>query len=221
MGSLLFLDSAAAEDCAAWVGSGVVRGVTTNATILVRAGVSSVSAAVKEILTAEPGEVHAQVVSEDDEEALRQARELAGLDPRVRVKIPFVTSYGRHRAALIRRARAAGVPVNVTVCTSLAQLHTALSLEPEYLSVLWCRTRDAGEAPARIVAALAARRDRTGADTRLLIGSIREPADVTAALNAPCDIVTVPPAILGPWLDSPRSVEMARQFASDARGLVA
>lgn len=218
---MLYLDSAAADECETWVGSGTVRGVTTNATILARAGAGSVSAAVKGILDWGPDEVHAQVLSESDDEAFDQATGLAGLDPRVRVKIPLVTSAGRHRAGLIRRAGQAGIPVNITVCTSQAELYLGLSLEPDYLSMLWCRTRDAGEDPARVLRALAARRDAAGIRTRLLIGSIRTPEDVTDALEAPSDVVTVPPAVLGPWLAGSRSAEMARQFAADAAGLVA
>ncbi|WP_181140305.1 transaldolase family protein [Streptomyces sp. Ru62] len=221
MDQLLFLDSARDEDCTDWLQTGVVHGVTTNSTILARAGATSVSTAIKGILGHAPAEVHAQVLSEQDEVAFRQAIELAALDPRVRVKIPFVTSEGRRRAALIRRVREAGVSVNVTVCTSLAELYAALSLAPDYLSVLWCRTRDAGEDPAQVVRAVAARRAVTGVGTRLIVGSIREPGDVTAALGGPCDVVTVPPAVLGKWLDSPPSVVMARQFATDAEGLVA
>ncbi|WP_037853680.1 transaldolase family protein [Streptomyces sp. NRRL S-340] len=213
------MDSATATDCADWRGTGIVSGVTTNSTILARSGATSLTAALRQILACGPDEVHAQILSEADEQAFLQATALAALDPRIRVKIPFVTSQGRSRAALIRRVREAGVRVNVTVCTSRAELYAALSLAPEYLSILWCRTRDAGEEPAAVVRAIATRRSLTGSATKLVIGSIREPADVTAALDSPCDIVTVPPAVLDKWLVSPRSVEMARQFAMDAAGL--
>ncbi|MET7458187.1 transaldolase family protein [Streptomyces sp. NPDC005574] len=215
------MDSVTAEHCTDWLQTGLIHGVTTNSTLLAKAGATSVSSTVKRILASGTAEVHAQVLSEADAEAAQQAMALASLDPRVRVKIPFVTSGGRCRAGLIRRVRDAGVKVNITVCTSRAELYAALLLHPEYLSLLWCRTRDAGEDPAQAVRAVAARRDQTSGDTRLVIGSIREPADVTAALDTPCDIVTVPPAVLEQWIDHPRSVEMARQFATDAEGLVA
>jgi transaldolase len=218
---VLFLDSADPDQCERWVAGGVAQGVTTNATILARSDEPSVTLAVKRILAHDPAEVHAQVLPEGDDEAFEHAVALAEVDRRVRVKIPFVTSEGRHRAALIRRACAAGIPVNVTACTSLAQLHAALSLGPAYVSVLWCRTRDAGFDPARTVEAVAGRRDRLGAGTRIVIGSIRAGEDVTDALAQATDIVTVPPPILRDWLDSPSSVEMARQFARDAAGLTA
>ncbi|MBG0851448.1 hypothetical protein I2W78_06205 [Streptomyces spinoverrucosus] len=217
---MLYLDSATAEHCIDWLQTGLIQGVTTNSTLLAKADATSVSSAVKRILASGTAEVHAQVLSEADADAYQQAIALAGLDPRVRVKIPFVTSAGQCRAGLIRRARDAGVKVNVTVCTSRAELYAALLLQPEYLSLLWCRTRDAGEDPAQVVRAVTARRALTSTGTRLVIGSIREPADVTAALDTPCDIVTVPPAVLEKWIDHPRSVEMARQFATDAKGLV-
>jgi len=94
---VLFLDSA--DDNAAWVTTAIVRGVTTNSTILTKAGESSVSTAVKRLLAGEPGELHVQVTSEQDDEAFDQARTLARTDPRIRVKIPFVTSDGRYREA--------------------------------------------------------------------------------------------------------------------------
>lgn len=216
---MLYLDSAALADCTHWWPSGILHGVTTNSALMAAAGATSLTTTVKRILACGVPEVHAQVLSEQDGEALEQALVLAGLDPRIRVKIPFVTSQGRSRAALVRQAREAGVPVNVTVCTSRAELYAALALAPEYLSVLWCRTRDAGEDPAAVVRHLAERRELTGAATKLLVGSVREPADITAALDAPCDVVTVPPAVLQRWLDHPRSVEMAGQFAVGAARL--
>lgn len=216
---MLYLDSARATDCADWWQTGIVSGITTNSTILTRSGATSLSATILKLLSCGPGEVHAQVLSEADEDAFSQAVSLAALDPRVRVKIPFVTSRGRSRAALIRRVRKAGVKVNITVCTSRSELYAALALAPEYLSILWCRTRDAGEEPAAVVQAVAARRSLTGSQTKLVIGSVREPGDITAALDSPCDIVTVPPELLDKWLVSPRSVDMARQFAKDAAGL--
>nr|WP_260611462.1 transaldolase family protein [Streptomyces sp. WAC04770] len=221
MDNLLYLDSAADGPCSDWIPTGLIHGVTTNSTLVAKAGATSVSSTVKRILDSGAAEVHAQVLSEADAEAYQQATALASLDPRVRVKIPFMTSAGRCRATLIRRVRDAGVKVNVTVCTSRAELYAALLLQPEYLSLLWCRTRDAGEDPAQAVRAVATRRALTSTGTRLLIGSIREPADVTAALDTPCDIVTVPPALLEQWIGHPRSMEMARQFATDAEGLIA
>ncbi|MBB5868324.1 transaldolase [Allocatelliglobosispora scoriae] len=193
--------------------------MTTNATILRRAGELAVGVAVKNILAHEPDELHVQVISEDDGQAFDQAVQLAELDSRIRVKIPFVTSQGRYRAALIRRAIAVGIPVNVTACTSLPQAFTALSLGPAFVSILWCRTRDAGEDPAQAVADIARRRDRFSGDTRLVIGSIRECDDVTLALRSPADIVTVPPQILETWMQAPGSVAMASQFALDAAEL--
>jgi transaldolase len=218
---MLFLDSAAADDCAKWVTTAVVRGVTSNTTILTRAGETSVSAAVKRILAHEPEELHAPVLSEDDDEAFAQAEALAGLDPRVKIKIPIVASTGRYRSALIRRALASELPVNVTACISLPQLYVALSLGPGYVSVLWRRSRDAGADPAQMVRALAARRDLCGLNTHIVIGSIREPEDVTEALAQPADIVTVPPPVLDAWLASPASLVLAGQFAADAAGLTA
>lgn len=218
---MLFLDSVGIDDCTSWVATEIVSGVTCNATILAKAGETSVSAAVRRILALEPMEVHAPVLSECDDEAFAQAKMLAEIDPRVKVKIPIVASAGRYRSALIRRACASRLPVNVTASISLPQLYYALSLDPGYISVLWCRLRDAGTDPAQVVCSLAKRRDLFGLNTRIVIGSIREPNDVTEALTQPADIVTVPPSILEDWLASPASLGMAAQFAADAEGLTA
>jgi len=217
---VLFLDSADEQACTQWVAGGVVGGVTTNATILAKEREPSVLATVKRILDHDPDELHVQVLSEDDATALHQAKTLSATDPRIRVKIPFVTSSGRYRSTLVRRAGSAGVKVNVTACTSLAQAFTALSLEPDCLSILWCRTREAGDDPQDVVHAVAARRDRAGLSTRIVIGSIREGADVSDALCSAADIVTVLPAVLEKWLGSEASTALAKQFDAHAEGLV-
>jgi len=208
---MLFLDSIGIDDCATWVATEIVSGITCSTTILAKAGEISVSAAVRRILALEPMEVHALVLSECDDEAFAQAKMLAELDPRVKVKIPIVASVGRCRSALIRRS-----------CVSqLPQLYYALSLGPGYISVLRCRLRDAGTDPAQVVRSSAKRRDLFSLKTRIVMGSIREPDDVTEALTQPADIVTVPPLILEDGLDSPVSLGMAAQFAADAAGLTA
>jgi transaldolase len=219
--SMLFLDSIGIDDCATWVATEIVSGITCSTTILAKAGEISVSAAVRRILALEPMEVHALVLSECDDEAFAQAKMLAELDPQVKVKIPIVASAGRCRSALIRRSCVSQLPVNVTASISLPQLYYALSLGPGYISVLRCRLRDAGTDPAQVVRSSAKRRDLFSLKTRIVMGSIREPDDVTEALTQPADIVTVPPLILEDGLDSPASLGMAAQFAADAAGLTA
>lgn len=216
---MLFLDTADEAECAYWAGANIVQGVTTNSTLLRKAGLQSVTATATQILGIGVRELHVQVISEDDEQAFDQATGLAALDSRVRVKIPLVTADGRYRTGLVSRCGDAGIQVNVTACTTLSQGYAALALRPSYVSLLWCRTRDMGADPQRVIEALVARRDLLGADTKILAGSIREPGDATEALNSGTDIVTIPPQVLAPWLHSDASLAMARQFADDALGL--
>ena len=217
---MLFLDSADEAECAQWVGGAALQGVTTNATLLRRAGARSVSGTARRILALNPPELHVQVSTEDDDDAFQQAVELAGLDDRVRVKIPFVTAAGRFRAGLVLRCLREKIDVNITACTTLAQAYLALSLQPRYVSLLWCRTRDAGDDPRLAVDALVRRRDRMGAETRVLVGSVRDPRDVNEALESAADVVTVPAGVLAPWLHADASIAMARQFRDDAVELV-
>ncbi|MFG2133835.1 transaldolase family protein [Streptomyces sp. NPDC048751] len=216
---MLFLDSADDAECAHWVATALVRGVTTNSTLLMKAGVKRATAAADRILGFGAPEVHVQVMAEEPERAFEQAGELAAFDPRIVVKIPFVTASGRLRTDVVGRCVETGIPVNVTACTTLAQGLAALAVGPRYVSLLWCRTRDTGEDPRRVVTSLVSRRDRLGNGTRALVGSVREPRDLTDALEAGADVVTVPPHVLGPWLSSDASLAMARQFRDDALGL--
>ena len=75
---------------------------------------------------------------------------------------------------------------------------------------------DTGTDLAQVVRSLAKRRD-----TRIVIGSIREPDDVIEALTQPAGIATVPPSILEYWSAGRASLGMAARFAADAAGLTA
>jgi transaldolase len=101
----------------------------------------------------------------------------------------------------------------------LGQGILAIGLGVRYVSVLWCRMRDAGEDPADTVTRLAGIRDRIGSHTKIVVGSVREVQDVTDATRAGADVVTVPPRILLDWFAVDRSVGVVRQFHDDAAGI--
>jgi len=214
---MIFVDSAQYEQCAHWLSQSLVQGVTTNSSILRKADEHCLTDLAKRILAHNPRELRLQVISEASDEAFHQAETLAGLDDRIRVKVPFMTSQGHFRTSLISRCVDAGIRTNVTACTTMAQGFAAVALGVSHVSLLWCRMKDADVDPAEAVGQVARHRDRTGLPAAIVIGSIRDPRDVTDAVNAGADIVTVAPQILAVWLHSNGSVEMAQQFREDAR----
>ncbi|WP_341855842.1 transaldolase family protein [Brachybacterium sp. GPGPB12] len=212
----VFIDSADVEECARWFATGLVVGATTNSTLVRGAGAPSLRNLAGQLLALDPNESHLQVLSEDPAEAFDQAKTLGARDDRVRVKIPLLTGSGELRTSLISRCAQNGIKVNVTACTTPGQAMAAVGLGVSHVSLLWCRMRDAGINPARALEQVTAHRDRSGLSARTVIGSIREPADVSDALAAGADVVTVPPPVLRAWLAPDPSRLLAEQFSADS-----
>ncbi len=194
---MLFIDSADLTDIAFAFDHGVVRGVTTNPLFLKPEQHREM---LPKILAASTGPVSVQVSGPRDT-WLSQAKRLFGTDPRIVVKVPCVPEGIR----LVHRLRGNRLSFNVTGVMSPTQAIVAIESDAGYVSVFWCRSRDAGFRPEAVVKLAAA------AQSRVIVGSIRHPDDVAEAVLAGADIVTVPPKILAAMFDHPKTLEFIEQ----------
>jgi len=194
---MLFIDSADLTDIAFAFDHGVVRGVTTNPLFLKP---EAHRETLPKILSASTGPVSVQVSGARDTWQA-QAKGLFGRDPRLVVKVPCVPEGLR----LVHRLYGNRLSFNVTGVMSAAQATVAAATGAGYVSVFWCRARDAKLDPADAIRA--AKRDSAS----VIVGSIRSPEDVVDALFAGADIVTVPPKILRAMFDHPKTDEFIEQ----------
>lgn len=212
----IFLDTTDVAAVTQWLPHGIVDGVTTNPTLLRKAGVDNGRELVGEVARlVTPGDVSIQVAGETREQMIQQARTYRGLGDNIVIKVPVIRPDGRPNLDVIAALSREGIPVNATACLSLAQVLAVSKAGARYASLLWGRVADEGGSPEAVVAD-GARLLRHGFSTELLIGSVRAAGDITKAFGAGADVVTVPPALLARWLDHHYSRMTVQQFNSDA-----
>lgn len=204
-------------------------GFTTNPTLFRAAGAKDYMAHAQSLLSAAGGRrVSIEVIADDPDEMLRQARRLAELCPQPFVKIPAVNTRGEYMTAVIEALVSEGVPVNVTAVFSLRQVATvAACLAPaergrSIISVFAGRVADAGVDPHAHMRRCHYQMQSACPNSLLLWASPRQLLDFRLAQRSGCDIITMTPALiskislLGKDLEE-YSRETVQMFYDDAR----
>jgi transaldolase len=191
----IFADGADIDGISELAKNPLVKGFTTNPTLMHRAGVVEYERFAREVLdVVREVPVSFEVIADTFGEMARQARKLATWGDNVYVKIPITNTSAESSVALIRDLTADGLKLNVTALTTLDQvdaLSSALNpFIPSIISVFAGRIADTGMDPIpvmedalKILAPLP--------DAELLWASPRELLNVIQAEKCGCHIITV------------------------------
>jgi transaldolase len=178
-----------------------IKGLTTNPSLMKKAGVKDYEAFAKDILqtvTAKP--ISLEVFTDDIADMKRQALKITAWAPNVYTKIPITNSSGESCLPLIRELGQQGVKVNITAILTLAQVRGVAevlnSKVPSVVSVFAGRIADTGVDPMPIMRASGALLEGHP-KAELLWASTREVLNLFQAAEAGCAIITVPHDILG------------------------
>ena len=118
----IFLDSANHAEVKNWLNQGVVDGVTTNPSILLKDGVYDMEGGVRRLCNIlEDRPVSVEVTTNDRAEMLTQAGEFATWAPNVVVKIPIINEFGESCLGVINTLERDGIRVNTTAILSFSQ----------------------------------------------------------------------------------------------------
>ena len=203
----------------------VIRGFTTNPTLMRKAGVRDYEAFARDVLTCIPDRpISLEVFADEFSEMEDQARTIADWADNVFVKIPVTNTKGEHSVELIRRLSHDGIKLNVTALLTLDQVRmvvAALAGEaPASVSVFAGRIADTGCDPVPFMAA-AVEILREAPNAELIWASPRELLNIFQADAVGCHIITATNDILkkltllGKDL-SDYSLETVKMFYSDA-----
>lgn len=202
-----------------------IKGLTTNPTLMKKAGITDYRAFCKDILThIKEKPLSFEVFSDDFAEMERQAMEIASWGENVYVKIPVTNTKQETCYALIRKLGTQKVKMNVTAITTLAQVRDVIvSLNPtvpSYVSVFAGRIADTGRDPVPIMAA-AVELLKVVPAAELIWASPRELLNIFQADEVGCQVITVTNDILkklslvGYDLDT-YSLDTVKMFYADA-----
>ncbi|MFZ5806234.1 MAG: transaldolase [Verrucomicrobiota bacterium] len=178
----------------------LIKGLTTNPSLMRKAGVADYEKFAKEILeTITDKPISFEVFSDDFPEMKKQALKIKNWQKNVYVKIPISNSKGESSLELVRELGKEGVQLNVTAILTLKQVWgVAEALNPKVpsvVSVFAGRIADTGRDPIPYMkACLEILEYQPNAE--LLWASVREVLNIFQAEECGCQIVTVPHDIL-------------------------
>jgi transaldolase len=203
----------------------LIKGFTTNPTLMRAAGITDYEAFARDILKAIPDRpISLEVFSDEFAEMETQARRIASWSENVYVKIPVTNTQGESSLPLVRALAKAGVKQNVTALMTLAQVRDVAAAlgsgPPACVSVFAGRIADTGRDPLPIMAA-AVQLLASYPQLELIWASPRELLNIFHANQVGCHIITVTHDVLkklslvGKDLDE-YSLDTVKMFRNDA-----
>lgn len=210
---LIFLDSANLLQITQAVESGLITGVTTNPSLLAQQ--PEPEATIRQICALVPGPVSLQVLARETSEIVAQGRQLAAIAPNAVVKIPL-TPVGLRACSQLR---AENIPVNITLCFSIAHALLAARAGATYVSPFIGRLEDAGESGEQFLSELAALFELHGLKTQILAASIRNRSQFETAALCGAHIATVPFGVFQTLYEHPLLTQGLKRFSDDGEPL--
>ena len=206
----LFIDSAEVALIKDLAATGLVDGVTTNPSLLAKAG-RPIKEVIAEICAAVEGPVSAEVAATDTATMLTEGRKLAAIADNVVVKLPLTMDGLRATAVFARE----GISTNVTLCFSAAQALLAAKAGATFVSPFVGRLDDHGADGLELLHEIRAIYDQYGYETSILAASLRNVGHVTGAALAGADAATLPPDVFSALVKHPLTDKGLDGFLKD------
>lgn len=207
----IYLDTANVEEIRKAAGWGVISGVTTNPTLVSKEQGRGFHEILREICAIVQGPVSAEVISQNVDGILREARELAGIDPHIVVKIP-VTPEG---LAAVKVLAGEGIRANVTLVFSALQAMLAARAGAAFVSPFIGRIDDIGQEGMDVVGDIVQIFGNYRFSAKVIAASVRHPRHVLEAARLGADIATVPFKVLEQMFQHPLTDRGIERFLAD------
>lgn len=186
-----FVDSADVAAIAELNDLGMVDGVTTNPSIILKSG-RDIIEVTREICAITSGPVSAEVVATKADDMIAEGRKLAAIAPNIAVKVPL--TWDGLRACKVLTGE--GKMVNVTLCFSVNQALIAAKAGATFISPFIGRLDDINLDGMELIADIRQVYDNYGFDTQILAASIRTANHVSQCALVGADVMTAPPAVI-------------------------
>ncbi|MEM9222289.1 MAG: fructose-6-phosphate aldolase [Pseudomonadota bacterium] len=206
-----FVDTADVDEIKTLAETGMLDGVTTNPSLIMKAG-RPMADVIAEIAGIVDGPVSAEVTATEKSAMIAEGRKLAAIAPNIAVKLPLTWDGLKACRALTGD----GHMVNVTLCFSSAQALLAAKAGATFISPFIGRLDDIGLEGMRLIEDIRAIYDNfDDLQTEILAASIRSVNHVQQAAIAGADVATVPPGVLTKLVHHPLTDKGLAQFLAD------
>ncbi len=189
---------------------GMVDGVTTNPSIILKSG-RDILEVTREICAIVSGPVSAEVVAMKADDMIAEGRKLAEIAPNITVKVPL--TWDGLKACKVLTGE--GKMVNVTLCFSANQALIAAKAGATFISPFVGRMDDINLDGMELISDIRQIYDNYGFDTQILAASIRTVNHVTQAALIGADVITAPPSIIKALANHPLTDAGLAQFEKD------
>ena len=205
-----FVDTADIDAIAELNDLGMVDGVTTNPSLIMKAG-RNITEVTKEICDLVDGPVSAEVVAVEAETMIAEGRKLAEIAPNITVKVPLTWDGLKACKVLSDEGRM----VNVTLCFSPNQALLAAKAGATFISPFVGRLDDIHLDGMELIQDIREIYDNYAFDTQILAASIRTPNHVSEAAKIGADVITAPPAVIKSLASHPLTDKGLAMFLAD------
>jgi transaldolase len=188
----IFLDTANLEEVREAARWGILSGVTTNPTLLMKNAGKSHEAVIREIAGIVDGPISAETVSLDTDGMVEEGRRFASWHPNVVVKVPSTPNGW----AAVKQLKRENIRTNVTLCFSANQALFAALAGAYIISPFVGRLDDISEDGMLVVRDTVEIYRKHNLPTLVLAASIRHPLHIIEAAKTGADIATVPFKVL-------------------------
>ena len=205
-----FADTADTGAIAELAATGMVDGVTTNPSLILKSG-RDILEVTREICAMVDGPVSAEVVSLDAEGMLAEGRKLAKIADNIAIKVPL--TWDGLKAC--KQLTGEGYMVNVTLCFSANQALLAAKAGATFISPFIGRLDDINLDGMELIADIRRIYDNYGFQTQVLAASIRSVNHISQCALIGADVVTAPPEVLKKMADHPLTDKGIAGFLKD------
>ncbi len=192
----IFIDTADLDEIKELASWGVIDGVTTNPTLVAKSG-RPFNEIIDEIFKIVNGPISLEVVSENSDEMVKEAKSLVSkvtekYRKNVAIKIP-ITSEG---LKAVKKLSNLGIKTNVTLIFSANQALLAAKAGASFVSPFIGRLDDIGQEGMKIIEEIMEIFTNYDIETEVIVASIRHPIHVIDAARIGADIATIPPGVI-------------------------
>ena len=222
----IYLDGASMSDFRKYKNDRLIKGFTTNPSLMRKAGIKDYEKFCKQslrIIKRKP--ISFEIFADEIDQIEIQAEKIAKWGKNVFVKIPVINTKNKLNTNLIGKLNRDGIKINVTAVFTLQQTRSILKkigkVTPLIISVFLGRIADAGLDPSKEITKHL-KFIKKYPNVKILWASVRQSFNLIEAERSKCDIITVPPEILKKLsifnknLNS-YSVETVKMFYRDAK----
>jgi transaldolase len=205
-----FLDTADVADIKSLIPTGLVDGVTTNPSLILKSG-RDIIEVTKEICDLVDGPVSAEVTAVDAAEMIKEGLRLSKIANNVTVKLPLTMD----GVTACKALSSDGIDTNVTLCFSANQALLAAKAGATFISPFIGRLDDTGVEGMELIREIRLIYDNYDFDTKILAASIRSPLHVRDAALAGADVATMPPSVVRSLAKHPLTDKGLDAFLAD------